>query len=403
MPTTETPKANADKVASTKTTKASACERILVITELFLPTKGGTAVWFDEVYRRLGSKEHHVVTAKVPGADEHDKHHCNSIHRLSLQRVSWLKPESLWMYLNLLCHSIWYCLRHSATSVHAGRVLPEGAIAVLCGKLFAIPSVIYAHGEEITTWRQKNKFKAMVKMYQKCDHIIANSEFTQQELVKLGITPSKIQLIPPGVNLERFQPNLTCDDLQQSIGLRDDEFMLLSVGRLSRRKGFDMVIRALAQLKQQGIKVRYALIGIGEDLAYLTELSQQLEVNEQVHFLGHVAVDDLPRWYNACNLFVMPNRDVNGDTEGFGMVYIEAAACGKTAISGQVGGPPNAVLHEQTGLNVDGSNDSQVAIAIARLIAEPELTERLAQQAYLRATQELSWQAVAQQTREFLD
>ncbi|RJG50643.1 glycosyltransferase family 4 protein [Motilimonas pumila] len=403
MPTTETPKADSQKTAHTTRSRARASERIVVITELFLPTKGGTAVWFDEVYRRLGNKEHHVITAKVAGDTEHDSTHSNSIHRLSLQRVSWLKPESLWMYLNLLMHSIWYCLRYSATSVHAGRVLPEGAIAVLCGKLFSIPSVIYAHGEEITTWRQKNKFKAMVKMYQQCDHVIANSEFTQQELLKLGIKQSKIRLIHPGVNVERFQPSLPCADLKQQIQLQNDEFLLLSVGRLSRRKGFDTVIKALAHLKQQGIKARYALIGIGEDLHYLTELSQQLGVAEQVHFLGHVAVDDLPRWYNACNLFVMPNREVNGDTEGFGMVFIEAAACGKTAISGNIGGPPNAVLHEKTGLNVDGTDEHNLTRAILRLIENPELTQRLAQQARQRATQELSWQAVAQQTKEFLD
>src|SRR6476661_7373072 len=74
---------------------------LLVITELFLPTKGGTAVWFDEVYRRLGGKEIHILTADVPDAEAHDRDHPNAVHRVSLARHAWLRPESLAMYARL--------------------------------------------------------------------------------------------------------------------------------------------------------------------------------------------------------------------------------------------------------------------------------------------------------------
>lgn len=375
----------------------------LVITELFLPTKGGTAVWFDQVYRCLGGKEQHILTAKVAGDAQHDADHPNHIHRLTLRRVSWLRPESLLMYLNLFFHSLWLCLRHRITSIHAGRVLPEGAIALICSRIFRIPCIVYAHGEEITTWRQNGKFKAMTWVYRHCDRIIANSEFTQQALLELGVAKDKITLIHPGVDIEVFRPTLACADLKAQLAMTANTPLLLSVGRLSRRKGFDHVIQALSELKQANLTVHYALIGIGEDLDYLTNLAKEQGVAKQVHFLGHVAADDLPRWYNACDVFVMPNREVNGDTEGFGMVYIEAAACGKTAISGCVGGPPNAVLHQQTGLNVDGENIQALSQAIQQLLQDVELRERLAKQAMARATNELSWPAVAKQTRQLLN
>ncbi|MCE2594216.1 glycosyltransferase family 4 protein [Motilimonas cestriensis] len=370
---------------------------ILVLSELFLPTKGGTAVWFDQVYRRLGGKEHHIITADVVGAAQHDSAHPNTVHRINLTRVSWLKPESLWMYLNFFFHSCWVCMRYNSRAIHAGRVLPEGAIALLCSRIFRIPCVIYAHGEEITTWRQKNKFKAMVYVYQHCDTIIANSEFTREELLKLGIAKAKISLIHPGVDTSTFKPELPCLDLKQQIGLQPQEHLLLSVGRLSRRKGFDNVIRALPLLAQEGIKVRYAIIGIGEDEAYLKHLAAELKVSEQISFLGHVDVDDLPRWYNACDIFVMPNREINGDTEGFGMVFIEAAACGKTSLSGIVGGPPNAVLHEKTGLNVDGEDIAALSQAVIRLLQD---NQSFASHAYQRVLDELSWEKVAQQTQQ---
>ena len=95
---------------------------LLVLTELFLPTKGGTAVWFAEVYRRLGGKEIHIVTADVPGAEEVDAVHPNTIHRLSLKRIPWLKPESLVMYWRLFARSLRLALQHRFKAVHAGRV-----------------------------------------------------------------------------------------------------------------------------------------------------------------------------------------------------------------------------------------------------------------------------------------
>ena len=376
----------------------------LVITELFMPTKGGTAVWFDQVYRLLGGKNQHILTAQVDGDQLHDRHHPNSIHRITLKRVSWLKPESLLMYLNLFTHSIWLCLRHKITTIHAGRVLPEGAIALICSKLLRIPCVIYAHGEEITTWQQHpNKRKAMRWVYQHCDTIIANSQFTQGELIKLGISSRKIKLIHPGVDTHFFRSDLPCADLRQQLNLSSDDTLLLSVGRLSRRKGFDTVIKSLALLNQQALPVHYALIGIGEDLAYLTALATEYGVASQVHFLGHVAPDDLPRWYNACALFVMPNREVNGDTEGFGMVYIEAAACGKTAISGQVGGPPNAVLDRITGLNIDGENVEQLAVAINELVTNQALKLTLEHNAQQRVLNEMTWQKVALATQNLIN
>jgi phosphatidylinositol alpha-1,6-mannosyltransferase len=131
--------------------------RYLVLTELFLPTKGGTAVWFDEVYRRLGDKTTHIVTADVPGAAEHDRNHPNTIHRLDLRRVSWLRPESLLMYARLFVHSFLLAATRRFTAVHAGRALPEGLVAWAVACLTFHRLVIYAHGEELTTWGRGRK------------------------------------------------------------------------------------------------------------------------------------------------------------------------------------------------------------------------------------------------------
>ncbi|HYE37872.1 glycosyltransferase family 4 protein [Methylocaldum sp.] len=372
--------------------------RILVITELFLPTKGGTAVWFDEVYRRIGGKSIHILTADVPGSLEHDRNHPNSVHRLSLTRTPWLRPESLAMYAKLLGKGLILAVKHGFEQIHTGRVLPEGLVGLVIARLFRRPLVIYAHGEEITSWRQPGKFQAMAFTFRHADLVIANSEFTRDKLLELGVKADKIAIIYPGVDTERFKPGLPCDDLKRQIGLKPDQKLILSVGRLSRRKGFDMVIRSLPQLLSNGIDAQYALIGIGEDRDYLKTLAQDLGVANRVHMLGHVAPEDLPRWYNACDVFAMPNRDIAGDTEGFGMVYIEAGACGKPAIAGQTGGTGAAVEHGLTGLRVNGDNPDDVFSGIKEILDNPSVQEKMGSAALKKAVGNHDWAEVAKRT-----
>jgi phosphatidylinositol alpha-1,6-mannosyltransferase len=373
--------------------------RLLVLTELFLPTKGGTAVWAAEVYKRLGGKELHIVTADVPGAAEVDAVHPNTIHRLDLRRVPWLRPESLAMYARFFFKSLGLALSRRFDAIHAFRALPEGLVAWAVARLTLRPVVVYAHGEELTTWGRGRRRRPMRFALRHADRVIANSAFTRDELIKLDVRPERITLIYPGVDVARFRPGLACDDLKAGIGLRPGERLILSVGRLSRRKGFDRVIRSLPALAEQGIEARYALIGIGEDRDHLTALAREMGVSDRVHLLGHVSMEDLPRWYNACDVFAMPNREIRGDTEGFGMVFIEAAACGKPAIAGMAGGTGAAVIDGETGRRVDGSDGAAVAAALHQVLADPGSTAALGAAALKRARSEFDWDRVADKTR----
>lgn len=371
---------------------------ILLLTELFLPTKGGTAVWAAEVYKRLGGKRIHIVTAKVPGSEEVDVGHANTVHRLRLQRIPWLKPESLGIYVSLTAKSLALAVTQRFQDIHAMRALPEGGVAWLVSRLTRKPLLIYAHGEELTGWGRGPKYAVMRFVLRQADMVVANSDFTRDELRSMGVRDRRIIVIYPGVDVQRFQPGLPYDDLKRQIDLATREKLILSVGRLSRRKGFDMVIRSLPGLLELGISVRYAIIGIGEDQEYLAKLAGEQGVADRVHFLGHVDMADLPRWYNACDVFVMPNRNINGDTEGFGMVYIEAAACGKPALAGRDGGTGSAVLDQQTGFRVDGTSVAAVTNALARFLGDYKLTEEFGNRARERATKEFSWEEVACKT-----
>jgi phosphatidylinositol alpha-1,6-mannosyltransferase len=159
-----------------------------------------------------------------------------------------------------------------------------------------------------------------------------------------------------------------------------------------------MVIKSLPVLASHGLDVRYALIGIGEDLDYLSNLAQELGVTERVHFLGHVIADDLPRWYNACDVFAMPNREINGDNEGFGMVFLEAAACGKPVLAGIAGGTGAAVLDGITGFRINGSESIEVSNALIYLLTDQTYTLEMGLKAQHRACERFAWDVVASNT-----
>src|SRR5437762_6082485 len=141
----------------------------LMLTELFLPTKGGTAVSFDDDFRRLGGKEIHVVTADVPGASDFDRVHPNAVHRLALRRVRWLRPESLLICAKLFAKTATVSITRRFVAIFAGRVLPEGLIAWAVARLLGRPVLIYAHGEELTNWGRGRKFALMCSVFRRAD------------------------------------------------------------------------------------------------------------------------------------------------------------------------------------------------------------------------------------------
>jgi len=375
--------------------------RLLMITELFLPTKGGTAVSFDDDFRRLGGKEVHIVTAKVPGAADFDRDHPNSIHRLVLKRRPWIKPESLFIYTKLFLLSLWITLTRRVAAVFAGRALPEGFVALAVGRLTGRPVLIYAHGEELTGWGRGKKFQAMCFVLRRADWILSNSDYTRDTLANLiGVDPQHIAVVYPTVDEERFRPGLQGRDLRSAIGLSEAQKLILSVGRMQRRKGFDNVIRALNILRQKGLYVDYALIGIGDDHDHLQVLAQELGVLDHVHFLGHVSYEDLPRWYGACDVFAMPNRDIEGDTEGFGLVFLEVAASGKPAIAGMAGGTGSAVLDGETGLRVNGEKVDDIVDALMYLLCNPAKADEMGRKARIRVIENFTHSRRVNQLRE---
>ncbi|RVT96722.1 glycosyltransferase family 1 protein [Rhodovarius crocodyli] len=237
------------------------------------------------------------------------------------------------------------------------------------------PVLVLAHGNEVlrTEGARGERIRAALS---RATVVAANSRYTAGLLAGLHPDVSVINLPvkppPPGGRVAR----------------RGDH--IISLGRLEPRKGMDMVLRALPGLPD----ARYTIIGEGADRPRLEALAAELGVAERVRFAG--AVDDTRKaaLLSAADIFAMPARREGASVEGYGLVYLEAAWFGLPGVAGQEGGAADAVLDGETGLLVDGTDAAAVQAALARLLGDSALRERLGAAARARVENELSWKAV---------
>jgi len=169
---------------------------------------------------------------------------------------------------------------------------------------------------------------------------------------------------------------------------------------MQRRKGQDMVIQALPRIRQNMPQVKYVLVGTGEELASLTTLARELGVHDSVVFAGNVLDQELAAYYAACDVFIMPNRQIDSDIEGFGIVYLEAGAAGKPVIGGKSGGTDDAIVDGVTGIRVDGNSSVEIADAVVDLLSAPDRAKTMGQRGRQRVESEFAWDAVVARTRQ---
>lgn len=376
----------------------------LLVSELFPPAVGGSAVLFDNIYSRLPGAPVTVLTDDRFGSDAAD--HGLPVYRRRLRTPVWglAHPRGLQHHLGVAVAVRRLARRlGSTTVVHCGRILPEGVAARLAQMTGGPPFVCWAHGEDLATAMSSRELRWTTEwVLRGASGAFANSQNTKTFLAQFGILPEKIAVAYPGVDGSRFHPAVDGASVRARHGL-SGELVLLSVGRLQTRKGHDVAIQAVAALARAVPSLRYLIVGDGEERARLQSLVAACHATEHVTFVGEVDDEDLPRYYAASDVFVLPNRVERGDFEGFGIVFLEAAASGKPVIGGASGGVTEAVADGSTGLLVDGASVDAVTNALATLAASPELRRTLGDAGRRRATTQFSWEAAARTVQSVHD
>lgn len=303
----------------------------MLLSKVFPPETGGSGRWFWEIYRRLPCQTVLLVAGVHPAQEAFDRTHDLNIIRLPLQMpnwgvLNWPGVRRYWYNYQAITRLV---RSRKIDQIHCGCLLPEGWIGWLLKKRFGIPYLCYVHGEETSYVQQSRELTWMTRrVLGSAQVVIANSRNTFQVLRnKWGVADNRLRLLYPGVDVERFVPAPRDLNLRSRLGWQNRS-VLLTVGRLQARKGQDHLILALHRVRRSVPDVLYVIVGDGERRNYLEQLVREQQLQDHVAFLGDVNDETLIRCFQQCDLFVLPNREVNGDFEGFGMVLLEARPAG---------------------------------------------------------------------------
>jgi len=248
------------------------------------------------------------------------------------------------------------------------------------------------------------------RVIQRSDMIVAATPAEENQLTSLyQAEPEKICIVPPGVDTSHFYP-IPADEAKEVIGIPVKDRMLLFVGRIEPLKGVDTLIRAIAHMRSLGVLGRcphyLAVIGgepavspenMDEEMKRLQELCKTLGIGELVVFLGKRDQNLLPYYYSAAEVVIMPSH-----YESFGMVALEAMACGTPVVASQVGGLAYLIQDQVTGMLIPDGNPEVLGETLTKLIRDSELRSQLGRQANLHA-QEYSWEIIARKIKKLYD
>ena len=283
--------------------------------------------------------------------------------------------------------------QESFDAVECWQPLPLGLTAWLLKRIYGLPVIIWSHGSDLLRVQRLSGGRAVLRWtLSQADRLIANSMATQVQMERLGQDPARIRVIHPSVNTQRFHPQIDGSAVVARHHLQGKS-VILTVARLVERKGIDVVIRAMPKVLEAIPDAVYLVIGTGPYQEKLERLARESGLEGKVIFVGRVPDEELPYYYGACDLFVLLSRTLvdKGEIEGFGIVFLEAGACGKPVIGGRGGGTSEAIEDGVTGLLVDSLDVNEIAQAIVKVLEDEELARRLGENGRKRAAKQPDW------------
>lgn len=277
--------------------------------------------------------------------------------------------------------------------IHSLIEFPYGVLARWLSHRFWLPFGITLHGTYAVAplekdWLDRFLHRPAVK---EADFIVAVSRFTRERFLKALGSERPVAVINNGVDTSRFSTgNFEISDVQQirkKFGIQENDKLILCVGALKPRKGIDVLLKVFSSVVSLEPSAYLVIIGSGDTAPYL-DLARRLDVLSRVLFLQSIEDDQILAFYNACDVFAMlPREDENGHFEGFGLVYLEANACGKPVVGTLSGGVGDAIRDGETGFLVPPDNPEAAAQAILEFLRNKELAERIGQNGRIWAEQ----------------
>jgi phosphatidyl-myo-inositol dimannoside synthase len=373
----------------------------ILLTYDFPPIGGGIARWMAELAKRYPAGSLVVSTGNHPDASEVDATFPNRVDRLPVapRRLRTIQGLLLWARRTaVLARST------DAEFIWCGNIKPAAYPAKWTRERVGTPFGILLHGGDLLILQHQIHQSSIKRgtargLLSAASVLVANSEWTRDRCLTLlgeldlDTSPDRVRVVPLGADQEFFQPGVDTSEVMARYGLQAGRW-LLSVARLTRHKGIDTVLQALAQLKARYPDLRYAVVGEGEYQPALQAEARELGVADRVLFLSGVPDRDLPALYNCADIYLGVSRLLEQRVEGFGISLCEASSCGIPVVAGRSGGIPEAVRDGETGILVEAESAEAVAKALRRLLDDPALRARMGAAGRHAVERQFNWDRV---------
>lgn len=354
----------------------------LLVTNDFPPKIGGIQSYLWELWRRLPAAETTVMTTPYAGDREWD---AAQPFRVVRRRERVLLPTGrIARDADALAREL------GADVIFVDPALPLGAIVP---KLTAAPVVVVTHGAEITVPGRLPTRPILGRVLRAAAGVVAAGSYPLAEAEHAAGRVLPALVVPPGIDPDRFRPAGDGAERRAArahLGLPLDARIVLGASRLVPRKGFDVLIDALAQLPADVIGV---IVGGGRDRDRLERHAARRGIADRVRFLGRVSEADLPIAHRAADVFAMLCRDRWGglEAEGFGIVFLEAGAAGLPCVAGRSGGSHDAVVDGETGFVVEPRDVGAVVARLRELLDDPARRDAMGARARALAVSDWSY------------
>lgn len=351
--------------------------KTLLVTKEYPPTKGGVANYYYNLAGHFPFHETFLV-----------------MHNNNLELDS-NKGFFSWRYaFGQIYRKI---KRANIDEVLVGHILPLGTVVFILSFLLNFNYSIFLHGLDLSLALKKGRKRFLaILILKRAKKIIAANSFVAKSLVKeVPILSGKIVVINPGLPKNHpFVSEKEKEEMIKKYNLKNKN-ILFTLGRLVKRKGVDQTIKALNEMSDNDLSdLLYIVAGDGPEKNNLKELLPA-RLRDKVIFLGEIKEEEKWCLLALCDIFIMPARNISGDYEGFGIVYLEANLFSKPVIAGRAGGVTDAVINNLNGLLVDPESVFEIKEAILKLKNNQNLRKVLGAQGKIRAEKEFNWEKLS--------
>lgn len=316
-------------------------------------------------------------------------------HRLKIIIYLLIKPSLLIRTIKSINNIYPYFKKNNFKIIVGGASGSSSLLLIfLLSRLFNSKIVSIAYGNEFLI---RNVFSLKTYILNNLDKIVLIAKYSKYIIKRMhNLNESKLKIIPVGLILKDYKINYSKLQLREKHNISKDAFILLSVGRHVKRKNFDLVIRSIKNIKDTNshLKIKYHLIGDGPETANLKQLTEKLNLKNEVKFLGVIDARRRNEYYKLSDVFAMPSMKEKNDIEGFGIVFLEANYFKIPVIGAATGGVPEAIIDGKTGFLIKANDLNDLTEKILMLYENKDKKNKMGEHGHNRVIKEFNWDKI---------